>query len=206
MVVSTAKGLTPFGPSSIETFSGIEIDLLQPQPFSFTIEDIAVGLGNLCRFSGQVRRFYSVAEHSVLVCDLLGLMGRPDLRGAGLLHDPRQAYTGHMTAPVKHVIRMNTHHTLRREPIPFDQMVQRIERAINDRFGIEIAPEDHAVIKAADYQALRIEAAGLCRSKGDYWNWPAEALKYPPDGIEWKGGLLPMEAAMLFEQRWESMQ
>jgi hypothetical protein len=201
MTVSRAKGLTPFGATSIETFSGIEIDLLNPQPAAFNITDIAVGLGNLCRFSGQVRRFYSVAEHSVLVSDLLGVSGRYDLRLAGLLHDASEAYTGDLTAPMKYVIRLDPmvgkHH--------FDEVVDGIERAICDQFDLELSDEDHAAIKRADNQALRIEAEALCHSKGNYWSWPDYVTKQLPEGVQWAGGLPPMSAAMLFEQRWEQI-
>lgn len=53
--------------SWILTASGRHIDLLAPCPDEIMIEDIALGLSRECRFSGQTREFYSVAQHSVLV-------------------------------------------------------------------------------------------------------------------------------------------
>ena len=50
----------------ILTFSGRHIDFLHPVPDEIRIGDIARGLSRACRFAGQTRTFYSVAQHSVL--------------------------------------------------------------------------------------------------------------------------------------------
>src|ERR1700693_75116 len=50
----------------IQTFTGRQFWPLDPRPEEVCIEDIAHGLSNECRFAGQCRSFYSVAQHSVL--------------------------------------------------------------------------------------------------------------------------------------------
>jgi hypothetical protein len=59
--------------STIRLASGRYLDLAEPDPAVITIEDIAAGLSKLCRFGGQISRFYSVAEHS-LACVWLATM------------------------------------------------------------------------------------------------------------------------------------
>lgn len=193
-----------FGEKSLETFSGFEFSLDDPQPSMVNIRDIAVGLGNICRFNGQIRRFYSVAEHSVLVSDLLGSMGFQSFRKFGLLHDAAEAYIGDVIAPIKKMLRVPV--------IPevfidsYDRLTGNVEAAIDEAFDLGPSPSEvHGVVKKADFWALRIEAFHLCKSKGYRWNWPLSFPTSPPDGVEWVGGLTPSEAAYLFELRWEEL-
>lgn len=83
--------------SFIRTFSGKLVDPINLTPDDICIEDIAHALSNQCRFSGHVRRFYSVAEHSVRVmkkCSVDPL--------AALLHDASEAYLVDLPRPLKH--------------------------------------------------------------------------------------------------------
>lgn len=82
------------------TFSGRDVDFssLETQGHKFVIQDIAHGLSNICRFSGQASRFYSVGHHCLV---LSSLFGDPKLRLAALLHDASEAYMGDVPTPVK---------------------------------------------------------------------------------------------------------
>jgi hypothetical protein len=73
---------------------------VNPNPDEIHIMDVAQGLSHVCRFAGQVKVFYSVAQHSVLVSKLL------DDRTAlwGLLHDASEAYLHDLTRPLKHAM------------------------------------------------------------------------------------------------------
>ena len=51
----------------IQTYTGRAFDLLDPRPEQIDPLDIAHALSQICRFTGHVREFYSVAQHSVLV-------------------------------------------------------------------------------------------------------------------------------------------
>lgn len=129
----------------IQTFSGVAFYPLDPRPHEILIGDIAHSLAMQCRFTGHVRRFYSVAEHSVRVsrvCDPADALW-------GLLHDASEAYLIDVAKPVKRMACMT----------PYRDAEERLLRTIADRFGLTW-PEP-ASVKRADKCMLAIEARDL---------------------------------------------
>ena len=57
--------------TTIPTYTGKVFDPFNPDPNNIDIEDIAHHLSNLCRFVGSTFRFYSVAEHSLMISHLV---------------------------------------------------------------------------------------------------------------------------------------
>jgi len=152
------------------TYYGLEVDPADVRPRQITIGDIAQGLGNLCRFAGQCRTFYSVAQHSVMVSQLVPR----ELALAGLLHDAAEAYVADLPKPVK-------------ELVPeYRDIEDRIMGAVAERFALPwpLPP----AIKEADMVALATEYRDLVPRKGTPWpclegvepiSEPIQAL--PPD-------------------------
>jgi len=137
----------------IQTFSGVAFYPLDPRPEDIRIEDVAHALAMQCRFTGHVRRFYSVAEHSVRVsrvCD-------PSDALWGLLHDASEAYLIDVARPVKRMECM----------VPYRDAEQRLLHAIADRFGLAW-PEPPSV-KSGDKCLLAIEARDLMPSVWPDW-------------------------------------
>lgn len=88
--------------TTIRLRSGCYLDLLDPQPEHFTFADLAGALSKLCRFGGQVDRFYSVAEHSFHCAHLAELDGHSvDVQRAVLMHDAAEAFIGDIVKPLK---------------------------------------------------------------------------------------------------------
>jgi len=84
-------------PEGIITHSGLIVDVFNPKPDMFCIEDIAHALSNICRFGGHTPVFYSVAEHSIRVSHLVA----PVNKFQALMHDAAEAYLFDMPSPIK---------------------------------------------------------------------------------------------------------
>jgi hypothetical protein len=79
------------------TFTGRHFCPLAPRVEDISIGDIAHSLSNLCRFGGHSLKFYSVAQHCLLVARLVPA----PLALTGLLHDATKCYLGEMVRPLK---------------------------------------------------------------------------------------------------------
>lgn len=71
--------------------SGRQVDPFHLRPEDVDIRDIAKTLSQMCRWGARSREFFSVADHSVEVHDLL-LAAPPEKRMRALLHDSGEAY------------------------------------------------------------------------------------------------------------------
>lgn len=78
--------------------SGHYFNFLDPDPAIMTIPVIAASLSKQCRFSGHIRRFYSVAEHCV--------RGSYECKNplGFLLHDAAEAFIVDIPTPMKQLL------------------------------------------------------------------------------------------------------
>lgn len=128
---------------AVSTKSGRRVALLNPSPSQIVIGDIAHGLAHQCRFNGQTNKFYSVAQHSVLVASILPR----ELRLAGLLHDASEAYLGDVVQPLKDLL-------------PEYQAIEaKFCEVLGERFGVNLLHND--AIKHADLIVLATERRDL---------------------------------------------
>lgn len=86
-----------YGGHWITTYTGKKFHFLAPQPEEIDIIDIAHALSLTCRFGGQCSQFYSVAEHSIRVAEIVP--GEYKLHA--LLHDASEAYLPDLPRPMK---------------------------------------------------------------------------------------------------------
>lgn len=169
--------------TSIETHpTGTHFDFTNPTPEMVHIEDIARALSQTARFGGHTRKFYSVAEHALLVHRLVRHVAGPELAFAALHHDSHEAYLGDIPTPLKRML-----------GAAFVNLATEIDFAIGAQFDIDPNLFDHDIIKAADAQALAIEAGVLKKSGGLGPHWPATHM-YRPD--------VPTGAAACVEPAW----
>src|SRR5271170_7300011 len=82
----------------IQTYTGGVFHILDPQQNEIYIKDIAHALAMQCRFTGHVRKFYSIAEHCVLGSHIVP----KKLALQFLLHDASEAYIADINRPLKH--------------------------------------------------------------------------------------------------------
>jgi len=86
----------------IETFTNKQYHFLNQSESEVCIEDIAQALSMSCRYSGHVKRFYSVAEHSCILSDkVLEITGDESQAYDALLHDASEAYLTDIPRPIK---------------------------------------------------------------------------------------------------------
>ena len=115
------------------TASGTHFDLVDPQPDMINVFDIAQGLANECRYTGQCRWFYSVAQHATLASQIV-----PDeLTLEALLHDAAEAYIKDIPRPLKLLLP------------DYREIERRVDAVIRDRFRLPTSMSDavkHAVI------------------------------------------------------------
>jgi hypothetical protein len=165
------------------TYSGRTVDLERPDFSRFDIEDIARPLAYQCRFVGNTRSFYSVAQHCVLTSEL----APPAFAFDALMHDSEEAFTGDWPTPWK--IRIG-------RPAIRDA-VAPLKDALAARFGFR-SPEPE-VVKIADQRALATELRDLCAPHRLNWRDlppPAETLIVPVG---------PDEAMALFLERYRTL-
>lgn len=162
----------------MQTYTGRAFYPLNPQPAHVDLEDIAHGLANLCRYGGQCRTFYSVAEHSVL----LSYAVPPELARWALMHDASEAYLSDVIRPIKPYLR------------GYYAIEERVLEAIAVRFDLPWpAP---LALKPYDDRILLNEQARLMAPPPMPWNVPGEPLP----GIS-VTGWLPMQAKVRFLTR-----
>ena len=144
----------------ISTYSGAKFWLFKPTPEMITIGDVGHALAHLCRFNGHCRKFYSVAQHSVLVSHLV-----PEKYALhGLLHDGAEAYCSDLVSPLKHYM-------------PEYQKAEAvIETAINKKFSLKNTKASKSAVKHADLKALATEARDLTMLGALDWKIMIEPL------------------------------
>lgn len=84
--------------TSIVTFTGKTFSLSEP---NFDYEDIGQALSKLCRFNGHTSQFYSVAQHCILVSEIMERYVPTGNPIEGFLHDAHEAYISDVPAPLK---------------------------------------------------------------------------------------------------------
>lgn len=81
----------------MQTYTGGQFFPIDPRAEEIRIEDISAALSKQCRYGGHCTKFYSVAEH----CVLLAEVAPTPYRLAMLLHDASEAYLVDIPRPIK---------------------------------------------------------------------------------------------------------
>ena len=131
----------------ILTAYGTYFDFKNPSKSEIHIVSIAHALSHICRFTGHTREFYSVAQHCVMVSQIVP----PELALAGLLHDAAEAYLGDVSKPLKMILP------------DYLEIEKIVEKAVFTHFKIGNTPY-HAEIKRADAKMYLTERRDLMPS------------------------------------------
>lgn len=116
---------------------------MDPRAEDIDPEDIAHALSLLCRYGGHIDRFYSVAEHCVLMSRVVA----PENALAALLHDATEAYVVDVPRPLKRYL------------ADYRMVEDRVWQAIAKRFDLDpVLPAD---VHDADTRMLLNETSLL---------------------------------------------
>lgn len=173
MTCTPMVGCVENTPSAIQVYTGRFFDVLNPRPEDIDIRDIAHALSLQCRYGGHVERFYSVAQHSVLVSSLVPAEDAL----WGLLHDASEAYLVDLPRPVKHNTGIGT---------VYREIEEKIMPAMAERFGLPW-PEPPSIF-IADNRLLFTEKRDLLKP-GLEWGmamepYPFRIEPWPPEVAE----------------------
>ncbi len=136
----------------ILTHTGKRFDLFEPDADMIDPRDISHSLAHLCRFNGHTREFYSVAQHSCIVAELVP----EEHKLAALLHDAPEAYLGDMTKPLKQWIHA------------YQDFEDWVWQRVCQRF--DIAADLPACVHQADLIALATERRDLMPTDPAIWD------------------------------------
>lgn len=167
------------------TQSGVQVDLEHPEKTEIRIKDIAHSLARLCRFNGHTINCYSVAQHSVLVSEIVASTHREFAIDA-LLHDAHEAYLGDLCGPIKEYLRQFTGE--------WDRLEEAFQMRIAEVF--DLACPEPTIVHEIDRRILAAEAT---------WQLPHQewSSKLPSVEIHASHVWNEMEAARRFLDRFE---
>ena len=168
----------------INTLSGKHLDFTNISPDSICIEDIAAALSNICRFTGHLQDFYSVAQHSVHVSYLVP----PEFALEALLHDAAEAYCNDISTPLKGLIP------------EYRTIEDRIDAVIRSKFSLP--PAMSTPVKYADLIMLATERRDFDMDDGTPW----PVLEGIPCADFIVSPLLPRQARVLFLNRYNQLR
>jgi hypothetical protein len=150
----------------MQTHSGRRFYPLDPRPEEIDAEDIAHALSLLCRYGGHVDRFYSVAEHCVLMSEAVA----PEHALAALLHDATEAYVCDVPRPLKRVL------------TGYRDIEDRVWYAIAVHFSIDLVLPSE--VHEADNRILINERTALMR-RSERWGVDDTHLPLPVEVTGW---------------------
>ncbi|WP_035670040.1 hypothetical protein [Bradyrhizobium liaoningense] len=141
----------------IQTYTGKKFWPLDPKPEEVDIRDIAHALSLLCRFGGHCYRFYSVAEHSMLVSRHSGAHAL-----WGLLHDASEAYLIDVPRPLK------------RGLVGYREAEAKLQGVICEAFGLPVEQPDE--VSRADVALLMDERLQIMAPAPEPWSSDTDPL------------------------------
>jgi hypothetical protein len=145
----------------MQTHTGKMFYPLEPRIDDIDLADIAHALSLLCRYGGHTKKFYSVAEHSVLMSEL-NICVHPLW---ALLHDAAEAYLCDIPRPIK-------------QSIPeYKKYENRLLDMIGEKFELGLYPADE--IHKYDSMMMAVEKRDIL-AKNIQWG---TILPEPEDKI-----------------------
>ncbi len=200
----------------IQMFDGSKHYVLEPERSKLKVKNVARALSMQCRYAGHVSTFFSVAEHSFHVSQIVQskvacTRMRPtekylpkikNHRYCGLclhsirwafVHDWSEAFLGDVTRPLKHSGKLEGYRVAEK----------RTQRWITDSLGLN--PEEPPLVKQADTQILGTEAFQLKQPIHRDWGKSTATGKLPDPIKGLKLGWTWQKAERMFLARFKEL-
>lgn len=143
------------------TFTGREVDLLTPTADMICIEDVAHGLSMQCRYNGQIEKFMSVAEHSMIVATGVEAAGGDRFEQlCGLMHDAHEAYIGDMLQPMKEMPGLGD---------AYKALEEDWIEVVEEKFDLWAKPVTRRLVHRSDMNSASTEMRDLTTYEKDVW-------------------------------------
>lgn len=147
----------------VTAYSGAEMDLSNPKPYSVRMGDIARALSGIRRFNGHLYRRVSVAHHSLAVARIVRSRSRSsDVVLCALMHDAHEAYIGDISTPVKR--QLGPEYKALESKVQLAILRATCPESVSERGWERQLPD---LVKEADRMALHYEASKWLNAK-----WP----------------------------------
>ena len=170
----------------IGLLSGAQFNYNRPEESDVTLDDLASALSNICRFSGHLPCFYSVAQRLVNTSYLVP----PEHAFDALMHDKAEAFTNDLPTPLKWAL-----------PV-FKELEVKIEAAMAKKFGFNYPyPPD---VKIADTQMLILEKLYVKKDDRPWPNYENIEVDHLVDKVDLKPWQ-PIRAKREFLERFEEL-
>ena len=165
------------------------------------LDDIAHHLSMICHWNGACKKFFSVAQHSLIVSKICP----QHLQKWALMHDAAEAYVGDVSRPLKSIL--SSEHV--DAPYNYKNLEMKILRLVAEEFGLEWPMP--AELKVYDNQALELERIYLMHPSTQLHDGNGHGVSYNIDGVEKKVPpsyivpMLPEIAELAFMSRYRKL-
>lgn len=175
----------------IVTYTGGVLHPTHPSIEEIRLDDIAGQLSHIGRFTGATSRFYSVAQHCVLVSKLLPL----EYKLVGLMHDAAEYALGDIAKPWKDQLQN------------YKQIEETLLNTIFEALKLPYTAELPPIVKRADWMALAWEQKEFMPDT-DYWPHMLSDGDWRRLGIRYGrlAALSPNEARVTFLETYKQLR
>lgn len=170
----------------IGLLSGAQFNYNRPSESDVTLDDLASALSNICRFSGHLPCFYSVAQHLVNTSRIVD----PEFAFDALMHDTVEAFTNDLPTPLKWAL-----------PI-FKELEVKIEGAMAEKFGFNYPYPPQ--VKQADIEMLILEKLYVKKDDRVWSQYEGIVVDHLVDKVDLKPWQ-PQRAKREFLERYEEL-
>lgn len=179
------------------TFSGAGYRPWAEDPGVLSMCDLSYGLAHTFRYGGQAYPAVTVAEHCLLVAQIIQTLWpeKPRLVLAGLLHDASESVLHDIQSPLRKCISVTLPSG---EVLSWNESDKRVTQNIAKHFGVTAEELDSPEVQAADLLAVCFEKRDCLNLRPGDWGLPQIPKEIESLEIV---GFLPGTVQVMFDRK-----